>query len=103
MSGEGSSLPGSRTCADLDNEKRRDRLAAMKPSPELNMRVWGRLFSLPVGGAFQPRWPFLATGKWPEPAGWKACPTHSTARARIAEPARQRSFHEPPRHRRDAL
>ena len=35
----------------------------------------GRLSSLPVSGAFQPRGHTAATGKSPEPAGWKACPT----------------------------
>ena len=53
------------------------------------MRMWGGLSSLPVSGAFQPRVAFPATGKSPEPAGWKACPTHSPVIARTAEPIRQ--------------
>ena len=49
----------------------------------------GRLSSLPVGGAFQPREGVPATGKSPEPAGWKAYPTQSGAIVRIAETSPQ--------------
>jgi hypothetical protein len=35
---------------------------------------------------FMPRQPALATGKSLEPAGWEACPTHSTATMGIAGP-----------------
>ena len=65
--------------AALDTEMRRDTLAAMTLSLALFVRMWGRLSSLPVHGAFQPHQSILATGKSPEPAGWKACPTYSGA------------------------